>query len=111
MSKTSYVQINGKLHEKAGDNLVIIDGVNWHCYAGRWMPEGSFTPGGYTVMGDIAPYQSVIDGTLITSRSRHREHLRAHGCIEVGNERPKPRQETWTATRGLREELAARLNS
>lgn len=43
------------------------------------------------VMADIQPYQSVIDGSEITSRSRHREHLRQHGCVEVGNERPKPR--------------------
>ena len=39
------------------------------------------------VMPDIQPYQSMIDGSMITSRSRHREHLRAHGCIEVGNEK------------------------
>ena len=38
------------------------------------------------VMGDIQPYQSMIDGSWITSRSRHREHLRAAGCIEVGND-------------------------
>ena len=39
------------------------------------------------VIPDIAPYQSMIDGRMITSRSQHREHLRAHGCIEIGNER------------------------
>jgi len=38
------------------------------------------------VMGDIAPYRSMIDGTWITSRSQHREHLRAHGCVEIGND-------------------------
>lgn len=38
------------------------------------------------VMGDIQPYQSMIDGQMITSRSKHREHLKAHGCVEVGNE-------------------------
>lgn len=40
----------------------------------------------WRVMPDISPYKSMIDGREITSRSRHREHLRAHGCIEVGNE-------------------------
>lgn len=39
------------------------------------------------VAPDIHPYRSMIDGSLITSRSKHREHLRDHGCIEVGNER------------------------
>lgn len=38
------------------------------------------------VMGDIKPYRSQIDGTLITSRSQHREHLKANGCVEVGND-------------------------
>ena len=40
----------------------------------------------WRVMPDIQPYKSMIDGREITSRSRHREHLRAHGCIEIGNE-------------------------
>jgi transcription elongation factor Elf1 len=43
------------------------------------------------VMPDIAPYRSTIDGSIIGSRSTHRAHLKQHGCIEVGNERLKPR--------------------
>lgn len=38
------------------------------------------------VMPDIQPYQSMVTGELITSRSRHREHLKQHGMIEVGND-------------------------
>ncbi len=41
---------------------------------------------GPQVIRDIEPYKSMINGEMITSRSRHRDHLRAHGCIEVGNE-------------------------
>lgn len=41
-------------------------------------------PGPY-IMPDIKPYQSIIDGSMITSRSKHREHLRANNCIEVGS--------------------------
>ena len=56
--------------------------------AGQWveaqrLDKASVAP---MVMGDITPYQSMIDGTMIQSRSRHRDHLRDHGCIEVGNE-------------------------
>lgn len=40
----------------------------------------------YYIQPDIQPYQSMVDGTMITSRSKHREHLKQHGCIEVGNE-------------------------
>lgn len=38
------------------------------------------------VMPDIAPYQSMITGEMISSRSRHREHLRDHGYTEIGND-------------------------
>lgn len=41
-------------------------------------------------MPDIQPYPSVITGEIIGSRSRHREHLKAHGCVEVGNEKLPP---------------------
>src|ERR1700741_404986 len=45
------------------------------------------------VMADIQPYKSMIDGSMIESRSKHRTHLKDHGMIEVGNEEPvKPRQ-------------------
>ena len=43
-------------------------------------------------MPDIKPYKSMIDGREINSRSTHREHLREHGCVEVGNEKqPEPK--------------------
>mgnify|MGYP001600186688 CR=1 FL=1 len=38
------------------------------------------------VMPDIQPYKSMITGTMIKSRSQHREHLKDHGCQELGNE-------------------------
>lgn len=47
------------------------------------------------VITDIQPYQSMVDGSMIGSRSKHREHLKAHGMIEVGNEQPvqpKPKE-------------------
>jgi hypothetical protein len=39
------------------------------------------------IMTDIQPYKSMIDGSMITSRSHHRNHLKDNGCIEVGNEK------------------------
>lgn len=39
------------------------------------------------VVSDIEPYQSLVDGRMITSRSHHREHLRDNNLMEVGNER------------------------
>ncbi len=55
------------------------------------------------VMGDIQPYQSQIDGSMITSRSKHRDHLRRHGCIEIGNEKIKPK--AVTPPPGLKQRL------
>lgn len=55
------------------------------------------------VAADIAPYQSMCDGSMITSRSQHRAHLKQHGVIEIGNEKiapPKP-----LAPRGLKESI------
>jgi len=40
------------------------------------------------VVPDIQPYKSMIDGSMITSRSKHRAHLAEHNCIEIGNEDP-----------------------
>jgi len=60
---------------------------------GHWVPIEEWhernQPVAPMVMPDIEPYQSMINGEMITSRSRHREHLREHGCIEVGNEAMK----------------------
>lgn len=50
-------------------------------------------PSGPMVIGDIQPYRSMITGEMIHGRRQHREHLRQHGCIEVGNEKLSPRKE------------------
>lgn len=43
------------------------------------------------VVPDIAPYKSILTGELIAGRRQHRDHLRDHNCIEVGNENPVKR--------------------
>ena len=62
------------------------------------------------IMGDIAPYQSMIDGSMIQSRSRHREHLRDNGCIEVGNESMETKR-TAPSSEKRREVLAQQLGN
>ncbi len=63
------------------------------------------------VMGDIQPYQSMINGQMITSRSTHREHLRQHGCIEVGNETKYLKPKPMTPPPGLKQRLIEVANS
>lgn len=62
------------------------------------------------VANDIQPYQSMITGEMIMSRSQHRTHLRDHGCIEVGNEKPpKPKEIDLTpASHARRKEMIIR---
>ena len=40
------------------------------------------------VMSDIEGYVSQVDGSWIDSRSKHRNHLRQHKMIELGNDVP-----------------------
>jgi len=66
---------------------------------------------GYMVMPDIQPYKSMIDGSMITSRSVHRSHLKQHGCVEVGNDsslrsQPKPK----APPPGLKDEIIRAVN-
>jgi hypothetical protein len=57
------------------------------------------------IMPDIKPYISMIDGREITSRSRHREHLRANGCIEIGDQTKYLKPKPVTTPPGLKETL------
>lgn len=59
----------------------------------------------FYVIGDIEPYQSMVDGSMIMGRRQHREHLRQHGCIEVGNEKLTPKKPTPMNREHLRRDL------
>ena len=62
--KKSYIQIDGVLYEKGTEPVSDL----------------------HLVMPEIEPYKSMITGEVITSRAKHREHLKKHGCKELGNE-------------------------
>lgn len=57
------------------------------------------------VMPDIKPYRSMADGSIITSRSKHREHLKAHNCFEIGNETKYLQPKPITSPPGLKEAI------
>ena len=42
----------------------------------------------HMVQSDIGGYISQVDGSWIDSRSKHRNHLKQHGMIELGNDVP-----------------------
>ena len=65
-------------------------------------------PRGSYVTSDIQPYRSMMTGEMITSKSQHREHLKRHDCIEVGNERikaPTREQKLAKLKKSLRDDL------
>ena len=67
------------------------------------------------VIADIQPYKSMLTGEMITSRSQHRDHLKSHGCTEVGNEPIQEKKPSWieqkTQKETLRKEIAARIDT
>lgn len=66
----------------------------WDEEQGKFIPASEYVApvsAGPAIIPDIQPYISQIDGSVIQSRSRHRTHLRDNGCIEIGNEKVKPK--------------------
>lgn len=69
-----YVQIGGELVEVSKDYVQVRHATDSH-----------------NIIPDIQPYQSMQTGELIGGRRQHREHLRQHGLVEIGNEVDKMR--------------------
>lgn len=64
------------------------------------------------VIADKTCYKSQKTGEMITSRTQHKNHLKQHGLIEVGNEKmpeKKPQEPTKKDKLELRQQIAARL--
>jgi len=88
----SWVYIDGKAYEKGVDPL----------------------PDRVQIMPDIEPYKSMVTGEIITSRAKHREHLKRHGMVEVGNDSSLTRQRTSfpdAAPEKRKELLIAQVNA
>lgn len=90
--RRTYVSVRG--HRKSIPHIYTYKGTDGYNYI---LPEHGGDWSGYEnysrnvsapmIMRDMGSYVSPLDGATITSRSQHREHMAAHGVIEVGNER------------------------
>lgn len=49
------------------------------------------------IMPDKSPYLSPLDGSYVTSRSQHREHMRRHNVVEAGDLPPPTGQKNRDA--------------
>jgi hypothetical protein len=67
--KKRYIQIEGQLVEITKD-----------------FRQTTHAEAAHNVIADIEPYQSMVTGEMIGGRRQHREHLRQHGLVEIGNE-------------------------
>lgn len=85
VGRKSYVSVQGhsrsipkyKTYRGAdGRNHVLPD------FGGDWSGLGE---GSAYILPDKQPYLSPLDGSYITSRSSHREHMNRHGVIEAGD--------------------------
>lgn len=61
------------------------------------------------VMADMKEYRSPLDGTVVRSRKHHRDHMRKHGVIEVGNEKLKGKNGTYDPS-NVRDEINRSIN-
>lgn len=90
--RKSYVSVRG--HSKSVPKCYTykgMDGRNYVLpeYGGSW--DGvDIGQAGPSIMRDMGEYVSPLDGSHITSRSQHRDHVRKHNVIELGNETVKP---------------------
>jgi hypothetical protein len=61
------------------------------------------------VIADIQPYRSMATGEMIGGRAQHKEHLKRHGLIELGNEKITPKKAPEAPT-GIKADIANVMN-
>ena len=79
----------------------------WDRTKGEVVPKSEYrgASGGITVIKDLDPYKNVR-GEVIGGRKQHRDFLRAHNAVEVGNEKIEKQYE---APRGVGDDIKRAL--
>lgn len=81
------------------------DDLPAHC--GQRMTRAVCAP---MVITDIQPYKSMKTGEMITSRSMHRDHLKQHGLIEIGNEKIPDAKPKTVDRESVKQDIANVMN-
>lgn len=71
------------------------------------------------VQAEFTPYRSTVTGEIIDSRTKHRNMLKATGCVEIGDQHKQHQaqlernkeEKKKKESQALRQEIAARINS
>jgi hypothetical protein len=82
----------------------------WVYINGQAIPIEDYTPepkAAY-VRGDLQAYQSMKTGEMVEGRAAHREHLKRHSLVEIGDawDKSPPKPKPIESPKGLRETLA-----
>jgi hypothetical protein len=60
--------------------------IKWPPKKKRKPVEKAFNKTVLTIIKDIEPFQSPVDGSYVTSRSELREHEKRHNVRQIGND-------------------------
>lgn len=79
----------------------------WIQINGELVPADEYTATSMApvVRGDIGAYKSMVTGEMIEGRKAHREHLKRHGVVEVGNDFDNAKQKV-SSDDGLKRRIA-----
>lgn len=113
--RKTYVSVRG--HRRSVPSVYTYKGTDGRNYVlpefgGDWSGYENYSTSVSAPMfiKDIGEYVSTLDGSHITSRSQHRDHMRRHGVIEVGNERmPKVADSGIARTRETMQKIKTHL--
>lgn len=98
MARKSYIQIDGKLYDKAES-----------------LPEGvgQRNSGAPTIRGDLPDFVSPIDGTIVSGRAGMRDHCARHNVVptaDLAGLPPKPSMQQYVPDRAaIRETIRKQL--
>jgi hypothetical protein len=82
---------------------------------GKLIPADDYTESrgeaGYFILPDYKPYRSMKTGEMIEGRAQHREHLKRHSLIEIGNDSSVMQKKPSAPAPGLKQRLVEVFNS
>lgn len=90
MPRTSFVQIKGQLVRIEENGVAMVDSVPYIRSGWAWVPAESVHGAGAMVLGDIEPFVSPVDGSVVLGRASLREHNLKNNVTNVADYK-----ETW----------------
>lgn len=81
---------------------------------GKLIPKDEYCDSKFSgapyIIPDINPYKSMVDGSMVMGRAQHREHLKRHNVVEVGNSFDNAKPKPINTPGGLKDQLIRAVN-